>query len=169
MTAQVRQLFGGLDLVRDLFLGGCRCRFLRRGSGFLGRGLAAGLLASGCPPFRRPAGVCGAGIKQHNGLVERDGVGRLVGRQSGVHAVVAGVRAVATVLDHDRPAFIGMIAQYLAGIGAEAATAARIGLLLRDQGHGAVETDAENIVAGFEIGVDFSRASRTARNGRHRQ
>ena len=45
--------------------------------------------------------------------------------QRGVDAVVADIGAVAAVLDHDRPALVGMVAERAAGIGAEAAALAR--------------------------------------------
>ena len=48
-----------------------------------------------------------------------------------------------------------MIAERLAGVGAEAALARTLGDFLRDEDHGAVEADGERIVAVVEIGVGF--------------
>ena len=49
-----------------------------------------------------------------------------------------------------------MIAERTARIGAEAAAAWALGFLLRDQGHGAVETDVEDFLGGIEIGVGLA-------------
>ena len=74
----------------------------------------------------------------------------------GVDAVVADVGPVAAVLDHDRAAFVRVLSQRLAGIGAEAASLLRIGLLLGDQGDGAVEADGEHVVAVFQTRVGLA-------------
>jgi hypothetical protein len=51
------------------------------------------------------------------------------------------ISAIASVLDDDRPALVGMVAERAAGIGAESSALAGIGLLLRDQRDRAVEAD----------------------------
>ncbi len=61
------------------------------------------------PSCRRRPGS--ARIDQAERLFERDGFRRHVGRQRGVDAVVADIGAVAAVLDHDRAALVGMIAE----------------------------------------------------------
>src|SRR5262249_48852055 len=49
--------------------------------------------------------------------------------------------------------FVRMIAEWASGIGAEAASLARLQLLLRDQRHRAIEADGEHIITGLKIGV----------------
>ena len=88
------------------------------------------LRAVPCGAWRRllAAGAArGARVEQADGLLERDGLRRHVGRQRGVDAVMADIGAVAAVLDHDRAALVGMIAERAAGIGAEAAALAGLG------------------------------------------
>ena len=70
----------------------------------------------------------------------------------GVDAAGGDIGAVAAALDRDA-AERRMIAQRLAGIGAEAAAARALGDLLRDQRHRAVEADVEHLVAGLEAGI----------------
>lgn len=63
---------------------------------------------------------------------------------------------IATVLHDNRAAFVGVFAENLAGIGAEAAAFLRVGLLFRDQGDGAIESDGQDIVAIFQIRVSLA-------------
>src|SRR5262249_15383713 len=106
--------------------------------------------------FLLAAAARGARVDQPHRLLQRDGVGRHVGRQRGVDAIVADIWTIATVLDHDRPALVGMIAERAAGVGAEAPLAWALGLLLLDQGHRAVEPDREHVVAVREVGVGLA-------------
>src|SRR5262249_60921718 len=89
-------------------------------------------------------------------FVERDRCGGQVGRQRGVDAVVAGIGPVTSVLHHDGTAFVGMIAERAAGIGAAAALVRALGALVFDQRHGAVEPDGEHVVTRGEIGVGLA-------------
>ncbi len=100
--------------------------------------------------------MVGAGVEQNHRLGQRNCLRRLVAGDGGVDAVVADVRTVATVLDDHRAAFVGVFAQNLAGIGAEAAAFLRIGLLVRDQGDGAIESDGQDIVAVFQVRVSLA-------------
>src|SRR5262245_15640645 len=105
------------------------------GSFLLGRGLLAIAAA------RR------AGVEENDRLLEGNRLRRHIGRQGGVDAIVTRIGSVAAVLDHDRTALVGMVAERAAGIGGEAAFARAFGLLLLDQRHGAVEPDGEHLVA----------------------
>src|ERR1700760_4092350 len=69
---------------------------------------------------------------------------------------MADIWAIAALLDHHWAAFVRMIAERPAGIGAEAAAFAGIGLLLCDQCHRAVESDGEDIFAGVDVGVGLA-------------
>ena len=64
------------------------------------------------------------------------------------------VGAVAAVLDGDA-AEARMLADRLAGIGAEAAAARTLGDLLGDQRHRAIEADVEYFVAGFQARISL--------------
>ena len=151
-------------------LGGFFAGFLRGLAAFsaLSAGSAAFFLrpfgaSEGSPAFLRPAARRGCVLScsarassRTTASVKRYCLGRLVAGDRGVDAVVADVRTVATVLDDNRAAFVGVFAQNLAGIGAEAAALLRVGLLFRDQGHGAVESDGEDIVAVFQVRVSLA-------------
>jgi hypothetical protein len=63
--------------------------------------------------------------------------------------------AIATVLQRDDAA-AGVIAERLAGVGAEPAAARTLGDFLRDQRDRAIEADGENIVAGFKAGIGLA-------------
>ena len=142
----------------------------RCGLGAAWRALAAGCLAGRALAARgRAAAALGAGVDQRGRLVERDRLRRLVVRQVGVDAVVADVGAVAAVLGDDRAALLRMLAELPAGIGAEAAALAGIGLLLLDQRDRAVEPDGEDVVARRRGWRRSCRASRRARSGRRRR
>src|SRR5262245_29240976 len=126
----------------------------RRG---LGAAVAACLAGSSFGRrFLLAAAARRARVDQADRLFERDGVGRHVGRQRGVDAVVAHIRAIAAALDHDRSALVGVVAERAAGIGAEAALARALGLLLLDQRDRAVEPDGEHVVAVREVGVGLA-------------
>src|SRR4029079_1256401 len=94
-----------------------------RFAGFLPAGGATRLLAE----------RFGAGIEQHHRFGEGDRLRRLVAGDGGVDAVVADVRPVAAVLDHDLTALVGMFAQYFARVGTKAPALFWVGFLLRDQ------------------------------------
>ena len=158
-VVRLRQLFSGGDLGRffrrlfarlGCFLGAVRgfgCLFLAA----LGRFRTfARLLAAGSTAWLR-AELLGASVEQNDSLGQSDGLWCLVASDRGVDAVVADVRTVATVLDDNRAAFVGVLAQNFAGIGAEAAAFLRVGLLVRDQGDGAIEADGQDIVTVFQI------------------
>src|SRR5262249_44719234 len=163
-----RLLFGSerrFSLWRGLRLGRRLARAAARFDSGLLRGRRRGLraavaarLAGGgfCRRLFLFAPAAGARVAQPHRLLQRDGVGRHVGRQRGVDAIVADIGAIAAVLDHDRPALVGMIAERAAGVGAEAPLAWPLGLLLLDQGHRAVEPDREHVVAVREVGVGLA-------------
>src|ERR1017187_7757664 len=114
--------------------------------GLAGGGLAAGGAAS----LRGISHQGGTGIEQDDGFVERHGFRRLVARERGVDAIVTDIGPVAAVLNDDRTALVGMLAQRFAGIGAKAAALFRVCDLVCDQVHPAVEADGENIIAVFQ-------------------
>src|SRR5262249_37492506 len=118
------------------------CRGFGRGAAWLGGGLLAAARAS-----------C---LDEADGFFQRDRFRGEVGRQRGVHPVVAGIGPVTSVLDHDGAALVGMIAERAAGIAAAAALVGPLGALLLDQRHGAVEPDGEHVVARREIGVGLA-------------
>ena len=138
----------------------------RLGSRGLLRRRAAG---RALPPRARAAAALGAGVDQRRRLVERDGLRRLVVRQVGVDAVVADVGAVAAVLGDDHAALLRMLAELLAGVGAEAAALAGIELLLLDQRHRAIEPDRRGCPRRCRCWRRSCRASRKARSGRRRR
>src|SRR5712672_420936 len=140
-----RYLFGGLLFLRR------RLRFRFLGSRRRRLGAARGLAARA----RRSAGLGGAGVQELDRLRQRDLIGRDVARQRRVDAGIAHIGAVAAVLGHDRTAF-RVIADRASGIGAEAALARTLGDLLGDQGDGAVEADAEDLVDILHIGVGLA-------------
>src|SRR5476651_795054 len=113
-------------------------------------GLAAGAAAFGGSSARRKRPARGAGVDQPHGLVERNGLRRLLVRQVGVDAVVADVRPIAAVLGDDHAALLGMVAKLLARVGAEAAALAGVELLLLDQRDGAIEADRQDVFAGVD-------------------
>ena len=82
---------------------------------------------------------------------------RLVARDRGVDAAGRDIGAVAAALDRDT-AKRRMIAERLAGIGAETAAARALGDLLGDQRHRAIEPDVEHLVAGLEAGIGLLMA-----------
>src|SRR6185436_12098423 len=135
------------------FCGGLlRCRLLGRlwrvGIGRLvGSLLWRGLLCCSLlgAALRLAAALGGALADQRDGLGERDRLGRLVARDRGVNAAGRDVGAIAAVLDGDA-AKARMLAERLAGIGAEAAAARAFGDLLRNQRHRAVEADIEHLI-----------------------
>src|SRR6185369_380540 len=117
------------------------------GGGLLRRGLfRCGLLGAA---LRLAATLGGTLVDQRNGLGERDRLRRLVARDRGVNTAGRDVGAIAAVLDRDA-AKAWMLAQRLAGIGAEAAAARALCNLLRNQRHRAVEADVEHFIAGLE-------------------
>src|SRR3974390_1916501 len=130
MQAGPRQLFGGGDFgpARRFCL--CGRRLLRldsaRGRRFTGKPLAV----RGPAALWRVAHLSRARFEHPDRLFQRHSVRRHVGRQSGVDARVADVRTIAAVLDRDRSTLVGMLAELLAWIGAEATAAAGIGFFL---------------------------------------
>ena len=108
------------------------------------------------PRMRRRRVALRPGVDQRDGLLERDGLGRLVGRQRRIDAVVADIGTVAALLGHDRAALGRVIAERAARIGAEAALARTLGDLFGDQRHRAIEADGEDLLRGIEIGVGLA-------------
>src|SRR5947207_636049 len=139
------------QLFRRRLLGGFRCigiGSLRRG--LLRRGLLRCSLLGAA--LRLAAALGGALVDQRNGFGERNGIRRLVARDRGVDAAGRDVRAVPAVLDSDATE-ARMLAERLAGIGAEAAAARALGDLFSNQRHRAVEADVEHLIAGFQAGI----------------
>ena len=129
--------------------------FWRRGR------LPARARAGGCPlglarPRRRRSVALRPGVDQGDGLIQRDGVRRLVGWQRRVDAVVADIRAIAAFLGHDGAALGRVVTDGTARIGAEAALARPLGDFLGDQRHRPVEADGKGFLGGVEIGVGLA-------------
>src|SRR6185437_2997784 len=138
--------FGGFRLV------GFRLVWLSFGLfGILGLGCLHCLLCS-LLGFRLAAALVSslgrALVDQRDGFRQRDRVLFLVARDRRVDAARGDIGAVTAALDGDC-AERGMIAELLAGIGAEAAAARTLGNLFRDQRHGAIEADIEHFVTGL--------------------
>src|SRR3974390_2791002 len=157
MQAGPRQLFGGGgDLGPACRFCLCGSHFLRldraRGRRFTGNPLAAGDAAA----LWSVAHLSRARFEHPDRLFQRHSVGGPVGRPRGVDARVADVWTIAAVLDRDRSAFVGMLAELLAWIGAEATAAAGISFFLCDQANRAIETDGQHVLAGIEIGVGLA-------------
>src|SRR5262245_66396828 len=69
---------------------------------------------------------------------------------------MAHIGPVAAVLDDNRPAFVRVFTENLAGVGAKAAALFRIGFLLGDQRDRAIEADSHDIVAILEVRVGLA-------------
>src|SRR5262245_2817523 len=69
---------------------------------------------------------------------------------------MADVRPIPAILDDDRPALVGVLAQNLARVGAKTAALLWVGLFLGDQSDGAIETDGEDVVAFLQVCVDLA-------------
>src|SRR5262249_31233814 len=145
---QLRQLFGGRDLggfFRCLLprLGGLLGSICRFGGLLLAalwslRGLARLLAARRAP--RLWTELVGAGVKEHDRLRQRDRFRRPVAGDGRVDAVMIHIGPIAAILDDNRPAFVRVFTQNLAGIGTEATALLGIGLLLCNQGDCAIES-----------------------------
>src|SRR5262245_22487422 len=133
---------------RFLFCWHCRSR------------LCCALALGGSPAWRRrhpvASGPRRARIQKSHGLLERDALRRDVRRQRGIDSVVAHIGPVAAAFDDDGPAFVRVLAERTARIGAEAALARSLRAFFFDQRHGAVEPDREYVVAGRERAVGFA-------------
>src|SRR5258708_38074186 len=121
-------------------------------------------------PLRLAAALCDAFVDQRDGFCERDGFLGLVAGDRGVDAAGRDIGAVAAALDRDT-AKSRMLAQRLAGIGAEAAAARAFQNLFGNQRDRPVEPDIEYLVAGLEAGIGFLGAherTETAKTRRDR-
>src|SRR6266566_2734682 len=109
-------------------------------------------------PPHRPLGrgIAGLGVDQGHRVLELHRLRRLVGRQRGVDAVVADIGSVAAVLGDDCTALDRMLAQRSPGVRAEPAAPSALELLFRNQGHGAVEADVEDIVSRLETRIGLA-------------
>src|SRR5262249_17778438 len=85
-------------------------------------------------------------------LRQRDRLGRDVTRDGGVDPASGDIGAIAAGLLRNR-AKARMIAERLAGIGAEAAAARTFCHFLGNQRHGAVQAAIEDMVAGLKAGI----------------
>src|ERR1700730_8660417 len=110
----------------------------------------------GAPHRALRAGVAGLGVDQRHRILETDRLRSLVGWQRRVHAVVADVGPVAAMFGNHGAALDGMLAERSSGIRAEPATPPAFELLFRDQGHGAVEADVEDLIPGLETRVGLA-------------
>src|SRR5882672_7549415 len=119
-------------------------------------------------PLRLAAALGDAFVDQRDGFFERDGLLRLVAGDGGVDAARRDIGAVAAALDRDA-AKGRMLAQRLAGIGAEAAAARAFQNLLGNQRDRPVEPDIEHFVAGLEAGIGFLVAHERAEAAKTRR
>src|SRR4051812_33755003 len=104
--------------------------------------------------FRLAATLRDPLINQRDGFRQRDGVRGLVAWNRGVDAAGRDIGAVASVLDCDA-AKGRMIAQRLAGIGAEAAAARSLRNLLCNQRDRTVKPNVEHLVTCLKAGIGF--------------
>src|SRR5215510_2578502 len=114
-------------------------------------GLSRHRFARGAP--LRSSAAAGLGIDQRHRFVESHGLRRRAGRQGGIDAAVADIGPVASVAGNDLAASFRMLAERAAGRRGAAPALLR---LFGDQRDGAVEAEAEHVIAGLQVGVSLA-------------